>query len=321
MDIFEHIEEYLENEKAIILLCPPTYKGGYEKFFYCGEALSWKEPAYRIFDPKTGVSKVMDDICRDAKCLVLCYAETKAGQCPGHTLFSRAESRSGVNSYLTINDPCRAAYILREKNATRRSELPMQPLKYPILSDEHEITPESIISLYEIENANALYYRRLWTHNFSGSVSAFPNFAVVVDGFLCGVFGFNSMNASMFSSAADGKMGLWISYSIAAPVRSYRIIRLNTLVSLCRSVVETGQPALVNQRIEGIYTTMITPKPNSMIHRGIMKLIRREKMNQLNNKLVYYADILEKTPQEAFVDWLKKEQERKLVKNREVEDK
>jgi hypothetical protein len=319
--MFEHIEEYLGNEKAILLLCPPTYKGGYEKFFYSGEMLFWKEPAYSIFDPKTDVSRIIDDLCGTARCLVLCYAETKMGQCPGSPIFCRADSRAGMNSYLTTNDPDRAAYILGEKNATRRPELSMIPLQCPVLSDEHEITSESAISVYEIENANALYYRRLWTHNFSGSVSAFPNFAVVVDGFLCGVFGFNSMNASMFSTATDGKVGLWVSYSISAPVQSYRIIRLNTLVSLCRSVVEAGQSALVNQRIEGVYTTMITTKPNSMIHRGIMKLARRERMNQLNNKLVYYADILERTPQDVFQDWLKKEQERKLAKNREVEGK
>ena len=48
MDMFEHFEEVMDDEKAIVILCPPTYKGGYEKFYDTAEKLRWSEPDYEI---------------------------------------------------------------------------------------------------------------------------------------------------------------------------------------------------------------------------------------------------------------------------------
>jgi hypothetical protein len=112
-------------------------------------------------------------------------------------------------------------------------------------------------------------------------------------------------------------MGTWISYSICAPLKKYRILRLNTMVSLCRSVFENGQTEIIKARTGGIFTTMITKHPVSMIHRGIMKLIKREKAKPMGFKLVYYSPILEKHPQEVFQEWFKKEREYRKQKDRE----
>jgi len=318
LDMFEHIKEYLDDDKAVILLAPPTYKGGYEKWFYAGDRIAWKEPEYSLFDPDNGLRQVMQEMCGSAKCLVICYEENEAGKCAGYPLFCRSNSRAGVNAYLTTNDPDRAAYVLGEKNATRKPEIEMTPLKYPIIPEEYEMTEKSEVNVYEISNANSVYYRRLWTHNFSGSSTGSHNYAVVVDGYLCGVFGYNEMMASLFAEIFEGKMGVWISYSICAPIRRYRILRLNTMISLCRSVFENGQTEIIKARTDGIFTTMITKHPISMIHRGIMKLVKREKAKPMGNKLVYYADILEKTPQEAFSEWFRKEKEYWKNKDREA---
>jgi hypothetical protein len=40
-----------------------------------------------------------------------------------------------------------------------------------------------------------------------------------------------------------------------------------------------------------------------------MKLVKREKAKPCGYKLVYFADILEKSPQEVFGEWFKKEME------------
>jgi hypothetical protein len=309
LDMFDHIREYLDKENAIILLAPPTYKGGYEKWFYAGDQIAWKEPPYNLFDPENGLYQVMVEMCGKAKCLVICYEENKIGQCAGTPLFCRSHSRAGINAYLTTNDPDRAAYVLGEKNATRKPEIEMTPLKYPVIPEDYEITGKSEVQVYEISNANSVYYRRLWTHNFSGSSTGSHNYAVVVDGYLCGVFGYNEMMASLFAEIYEGKMGTWISYSICAPIRRYRILRLNTLISLCRSVFENGQTEIIKARTDGIFTTMITKHPISMIHRGIMKLIKREKAKPMGYKLVYYADILDKSPQEVFHEWFRKEKD------------
>jgi hypothetical protein len=48
-----------------------------------------------------------------------------------------------------------------------------------------------------------------------------------------------------------------------------------------------------------------------------MKLIKREKAKPMGFKLVYYADILEKSPQEVFGEWFRKEKEYWKQKTRE----
>ena len=35
-------------------LQPPTYAAGFEKWYDTGGRMTWKEPEYGIFDPKTG---------------------------------------------------------------------------------------------------------------------------------------------------------------------------------------------------------------------------------------------------------------------------
>jgi hypothetical protein len=320
LDMFEHIQEYIENDKAVILLAPPTYRGGYERWFYKGERIKWKEPRYRLFDPESGLSEVMVEVCGRAKCLVVCYEESEAGRCAGYPVFCRNNSRAGVSAYLTVNDPDRAAYILGERNAARKGEIEMRPLKYPIMAEGYEIRAESDVEVYEIGVANAAYYRRLWTHNFSGSSLCGHNYAVVIDGYLCGVFGYNEMAASLFAEIYEGKMGVWVSYSLCAPVRKYRVLRLNTLISLCRGVFENGQEEIIKARADGIFTTMITRHPASMVHRGIMRLAKRERAKPMGYKLVYYADILEKTPKEVFREWYLKEVEYQKQKARGERD-
>jgi hypothetical protein len=56
-------------------------------------------------------------------------------------------------------------------------ELRDATLKYPIIPEDYEIAEKSEVKVYEISNANSVYYRRLWTHNFSGSSTGSHNYA------------------------------------------------------------------------------------------------------------------------------------------------
>ncbi len=44
--------------------------------------MTWKEPEYGIFDPKTGLTELFDKM-NDAKCLLMCYEENARASLPG----------------------------------------------------------------------------------------------------------------------------------------------------------------------------------------------------------------------------------------------
>ena len=158
---------------------PPTYAAGFEKWYDTGGRMTWKEPEYGIFDPKTGLNDLYDKM-NDAKCLLMCYEETAPGLTAGHPVFARYGVRDGINVYLTTNRPDEATMLAEGKMITRPNEGKLEPLDCSILPRDYEITRKSKIQITQIERTAAQYYRKLWTHNFVGS-SAPINMAVLID--------------------------------------------------------------------------------------------------------------------------------------------
>ena len=60
LDMWKHLEEVIDNPNALILANPPTYRSGFEKYYDTNGNMTWKEPEYEIFDPKTGLEELMD---------------------------------------------------------------------------------------------------------------------------------------------------------------------------------------------------------------------------------------------------------------------
>lgn len=314
LDLFEHVKEYVEDDKAVLLIGLPTYKAGYEKFFSSGDRLSWKEPEYGIFDPETGRELLMKKTLGKAKCLVLCYEETEAGGCGGEPVFVRAGTRDGANTYITTNRKKEALKYLGKVCGTRKEEMEMVPLKYDLMTEEHEITWKSKIEVVRIESKNALYYRRLFTHNFAGSVSAGNAYAVIIDGLLAGVFGYDSMLADLMKEAIPGRLGVWLSFSMCPSNEKYRLGRLNTMLAMSEAVFKNGLSSIVAEKTNLLLTTMITKHPENKQMRGLMTLYRKDKKGVQGYKLYYKTDIVNQTIRETFVKWLEKEKQYKKLK-------
>ncbi|MDL2205329.1 hypothetical protein LJC33_00270, partial [Eubacteriales bacterium OttesenSCG-928-N13] len=80
--MWQHLDEALQDEHALIVICPPTYKAGYEKFFDTGGKMRWNEPSFGVFDPETGLSELYEK-AKDAKALLICYEERDQGEPTG----------------------------------------------------------------------------------------------------------------------------------------------------------------------------------------------------------------------------------------------
>ena len=299
MDINDHIDRVLDDEKAVIVACVPTYTAGYERFFDTGGKLSWNEPAYDIWDVKTSLRELFEK-AKDAKALLLVYEETKQGENIGEAIYGRAAGRPEMNMYITTNRPEEAIALLKGKSIFRKEGTPAVPCKCSIIPQDYEITENSKIEVGKIKSENVWYYRTLWTHNFVGTTKT-NGYALYIDGYIASVFGYyNMLMLLRYSYDLD------LLFGVSAPFHM-RLNRLLYMVATKREIVLSAIDDILKEYCTGVATTMITKYPESKEMRGIMKLFSREEMKPCGYTLRYRTDLHDKSLQEILKEWLQKE--------------
>lgn len=301
LDIMVHLERVKYDETAIVMANVPTYTGGYEKFYDTGDRISWNEPPYTILNPDTSKQTIKEAL-EGAKCLVLFYEEAPVGETVFDPLYVRFETRTGMNAYITANDIEKAKHVMNKSFATRGKNPVMTPLKYPLISRDYEFKEDSQIEVIPIGTEACNYYRRLLTHNFVGS-SGDSGYAVIIDGMIVGVFGYTSL---MFAEPANDT--LFLQFSIGIGCTGWRINRLLTMIEKCRCVAEQKMNDLEKFSCKYLQTTMLSRYPESKQHRGLMKLVSKDKDDKTNlNRLVYKGEFVNDSVEEAYKEWISKE--------------
>ena len=301
-----HVKEYENDDKAVIVLGLPTYTGGYEKFFDTGNRIVWKEPQYNVFNPKEDYAKAVEWV-KTIKPLVIMWEDAEFQQYHTEPFFARHGTRLGYNTYLTVNRMDEYLRLSGGKSATRENEATIKGLKYDYLGEGDEITENSKVEIVSISTQAANYYRLLYTHNFMGGASAGgANYAVLIDGKLAGVFGYNSMLID-FGQSVNGEWGQWLSYSMCIPYKKLRILRLSTMLQCCREIYMRNLSPRAREKATTLFTTMITKYPESKQHRGLMKLYEKESVGEKGWRLHYKAPVVDDSVDEVFKKWYQKE--------------
>lgn len=301
LDMFVHIEEALDDENAVIVMCPPTYTAGYEKFFDTKGKLKWKEPSYSIFDVKEGLKDLYEKV-KDSKALVIIYEERAVGDSIGEPVYGRDAGRPGMCMYLVSNRPEEAVALAGGKQIDRKGGAKMAPLKYPILPSDYVVTKKSEVSVIPIKAENATYYRRLWTHNFVGGASS-SAMAMIIDGYVAGIFGYDKFTMSI----GDSK-DLLFKFGMTAP-NAQRLNRLMYMLAVNREQVNYFLDDIGKETTCGVMTVMITKYPESKEMRGLMKLVKKDKDPTQGFKLQYRTDLKDRTTKETLREWLTKEEQ------------
>ena len=298
LDMWAHMKEVLDDPHALVIANPPTYFSGYEKFYDTQGKMTWKEPEYQLFNPETG-HKQFYDLCMDAKALVICYQEKRPGEAVGHTIYARAGTRADLHAYITTNREEEAVALANGKKIKRQTESKLEPLDCSILPLDYEITEESKVQIVPVKAAQAQYYRVLWTHNFVGS-SATWNRAVLIDGYVAGVFGLSKM--------ASDSIFVW--YVMKVPHEKYRLGRLCYMLAQNKSFVDTLLDSIDQEKVVKMRTAMLTKYPENKEVRGIMKLASRTEDKKNGFKLTYEADLIKgRTEEQTLAEWIRREQQ------------
>ena len=306
LDMWKHMNEILDDEHCLVIANPPTYTAGFEKWYDTGGKMTWKEPEYGIFDPNTGLKQFMD-LCKDAKCLVMCYEENEPYKTAGEPVFARYGVRNGINVYLTTNRPDEATRLAEGKKITRPNESKLEKLQCSMLPRDYVITGESKVELCQIERAEAQYYRQLWTHNFVGS-SAPINIAVLVDGKIAGVFGVDKAALTMGAFGTQVSDALFLMYGMTVPHKTYRLGRLLTMLAQNKDFVYKICTDLEKEKVRSLKTVQMTKYPEAKEMRGIMKLTKKIPDKKMGFRLTYESELKDRTNQETLTEWLRREE-------------
>lgn len=306
LDMWKHLEECYDDPHCIVIANPPTYAAGFEKWYDTGGRMTWKEPEYGIFDPKTGLTELFDKM-KDAKCLLMCYEENAPGLTAGHPVFARYGVRDGINVYLTTNRPDEATMLAEGKMITRPNEGKLEPLDCSILPRDYEITRKSKIQITQIERTAAQYYRKLWTHNFVGS-SAPINMAVLIDGKLAGVFGLDKSALTMGAFGTQVSDAVFLMYGMTVPHKTYRLGRLLQMLTQNKALIMSICTDLEKEKAKTLKTVQMTKYPESKEMRGLMELTKKVPDKKMGWRLTYESPLYDRTNEETLDEWLRREE-------------
>lgn len=299
MDMFDQIAS-VRDEKCVIVCMCPTYGGGYERFYRAiDETVCWDEPTFSMFEPPSGYADLLKAV-EGTQNLLIIYEEVAAGQHVGTPVYGRQAGRPGMNMYLVASDPEEVDRLLG-RGIARKGASKMEPMKYPIIPAEYSVTRKSRVEVVKANPEHIRYYRRLWTHNFVPSQSG-SGYAMIVDGYLAGVFGYVQMATTLCDTDA-----VFLGFGMCAPT-GQRLNRLMYLLAMQLRTVRMELDDVYVQRLRKVRTVMLTKHQESKEMRGLMKLVQKDKDPRAGYKLTYETEIQDRTYRQCLTEWVQKEE-------------
>lgn len=314
-DMIEHVRQHAADPKALIFIAPPTYKAGYERFFDTKGRLEWAEPSYATWDPDHDHAILAREAESFQATLISLQMTAETGHCHhAEPLYARHERR-GVTAYVWTNKPAKVLRWLNGKTAVPRSLSDNERLEgVKILPHDHRLTSKSEVGIVALQSKQVRYYKDLWLHRISPKDAGW-DFGVLVDGHLAGVAGYDA-GMMDYRPQVMWEDALTLFYAVGAPGRAERLTRLVMMVALLRETIEQVVPPWQACRARRVMTVNLTQYPEAKQNRGILKLADRQRDKVHGFKLIYAADLVDQTAQEAYRKWLEKEQRRLTTASR-----
>lgn len=315
-------DDLLNDPHAVVVCNPPTYKGGYEKFFDTAGRLTWKEVPYEVWDPEPHQSQLAESM-RHVKALCLVQQQARPRACAGDPVYARHLS-PGQYVYVWSNRPAEVLELTGGPRVVPRAKGDMVPYDAPPVEPDTELLPDSQVRVVAVPQGVAMHYKQRWLHRLAGAEGAY-NWLVLVDGRVAGVGGYSFKAIQTPYPGVDAKIwagAIIMRFALGAP-HDLRLTRLVTRIALQREtllLVAKTLPSvmLMAAGADKIVTTEYTRHPEAKSLRGLMKLADRSKAKPDGFKLVYWADLGDVTAQEAYEAWWADEQ-RYLAKRQKKE--
>lgn len=301
-DAHPHMTEARDEEKTLIIYGPPGYGGGYSKMFASHGAFTWNEPAI----PELVIKDIGPFIggLVDAKATAMIFATE------GHAIDDRPEG-SWASIYVELNSKTMMrTYLLSNKASdvlvAKRRKFQVTPANVPAVYDDHEITEDCEISFVKTTLDMSLYFYDLFVRDL-GMVKAEAYYLFCLDGQVAGACGFD-----VRTYLTTRQPRLYETFGLSITSEKYARMGRLLMAALCSQQFVTQftqehcAKDLLLPPIQEIQTTCLTKYHEAKKNRGILKLIKREKMPNGRFHLIYRTPVHQTTFKEVVAAWLKK---------------
>lgn len=304
MGIFEHLDAVADDPHMVITANPPSYKGAYERFFDAKGVITWAAPSYEVFNADTDLPALYERY-KDAKALLMVnQGAGEIGKSAGPPVWGQHYGR-GHYRYVWSNRPDEVRALTDQRVKPLSVKL-AEPLKCTIIPYDYQVRPDSTVTIDEIAQPNAAYYKELWLHKLDSS-NASNNFGIFIDGYLAGIGGYDpGPIIGLRTPESSYRDCVLLTYCTAAPHR-YRLTKLATLLALNRNAVERCLPTRFHPLAQRVITAQLTPYPEAKGYRGIMKIASRKVDKKYGYRLIYVAPIRDETYTQAVQWWIARE--------------
>jgi hypothetical protein len=272
-DLADVVEEAAQDENAVLFVNPPSARNNAK---LCSDGLiGWNSSRVAAVGRRDSARLI--EICMGAKALVFMFHGRKLDGALGDKAVFAFQRLRRVD-YVLCNRPDEAPFHVVRRKTTKVGDPGLERLP-----DGYEITAKSRLEFAGITKAAALYYRDLFAHKL-GVTRAERYFVAALDGFVLAVFGM------FFSEVQRGVSGrVYETFGFTVPNARYpRLNRLFMTAIICKDARDFFQAVSgAFREISYFQTTCISVTPEQKTHRGSLKVVSRETMDDGRYKLVY----------------------------------
>jgi len=311
-DMWLTLDEYRGDPKALLLVNPPRYTGGYGRMFKGIERIfDWDEPKVAQFTEKD-YARLMQVLGASPALTLMYYATPNEDPAPlwGEPWQSVFADRPSNSKSAAIN------WIVANRNPippqVSRAKITLGEARFKLFTGE--VKPDSRIEARVIPRDVADYYKDLFIHRLPGSMSE-KYVGLLLDGCLAAILAFTTANMRSGHGSKDDEIGdipANLTFAFTVPHERYERLHKLTLLSMLsewfwndifsreKHVDLTGLPRRVQ-------STMLTPHPENKTARGTgMEMAKRAAQKDGTFKLTYYGNIVQRTREETLALWLQK---------------
>lgn len=309
VDMWTHMERVMDDPATIVSINPPTYKGGFERFFDTKGRLTWAEPEYEVFDPQVDIPRLVDAFRGKAALLMCQQQRTPGDSAHEQPVFARHLSL-GQYVYINSNRPDEVFAITGGPKVGVKKAASLTPMDLPTLPLDYEIREDSVVRAIPVKAQVADYYRGLWMHRLNAEPGSL-NLLVTVDGYAAGVTGYNPNSViNPYQPDSTWNRHVILRFAFGAPHDWLRTTRLVTMLAMQRATADlctTPTNALYMEASRGLVTVEYTRHPEAKGLRGLMKLADRTRHPD-GYRLIYGADWQTKSYADVVREFVVKEE-------------
>lgn len=283
---------------GVLVVNPPAYKKGYEKMFDFGENIvynpnveefDWNEEYFRLYEHT-----------KEGKSIAFWYRYKDSSEFnQAEVVFGREYTPERMDCWLCTN-PEKLDESLRNVFDGKKIKQPRG--RFKIVPEDYEFTDESKVTYKRCDEDTALYYRDLFAHKM-GATKAEGYYLLFIDGMLFGVTGFHLGELRRLQSTTIFEV-----FGFNAQLKNYENAnRLLMMVIMSREFMDYVKDCAKTNRffdIERFKTTCISKYRKVKVNNGLLEIVKREKMDNESYKILYMADIREKTVDETLKEYL-----------------